>query len=249
VLDGNRLLHGGAPSLPKAYTDAIDGLLIGPCAGSCGTAAYRGKQVIVEDIATDPLWADYRAAALPHSLRACWSTPIFSSQAKVIATFAMYCREPRSPSLRDQEIIEQITHLAGVAIERKLTQETLWRSESHLAEAQRLSHTGSWAVRPGVPKPLYWSDEMFRIWGFDPEQGLPDNEAARQRIHPEDRQAIEQAEMAHAGTLKVDTSIENRIILPDGTIKYVHRTCHPVFDGIGNVIEYVGTNVDVTARK
>jgi GAF domain-containing protein len=79
LLDGNQLRHGGAPSLPKAYTDAIDGAVIGPCAGSCGTAAYQARQVIVEDIACDPLWADYGALALPHALRACWSTPVFSS--------------------------------------------------------------------------------------------------------------------------------------------------------------------------
>jgi len=78
LLDGDRLRHGGAPSLPKAYTDAINGAVIGPSAGSCGTAAYRGEPVIVEDIATDPLWADYRDLALPHSLCACWSTPVFS---------------------------------------------------------------------------------------------------------------------------------------------------------------------------
>src|ERR1700689_2652939 len=122
LLDGDRLWHGAAPSLPKAYTDAINGAVIGPSAGSCGTAAYRGESVIVEDIASDPLWSDYRDLALPHSLRACWSTPVFSSQGKVIGTFAMYYREPRSPSPRDQETIEQITYLAGVAIERKLTQ-------------------------------------------------------------------------------------------------------------------------------
>src|ERR1700731_2543249 len=167
LVDGNRLRHGGAPSLPKAYTNAIDGLVIGPSVGSCGTAAYRGEQVIVEDIATDPLWADYREAALPHSLRACWSTPVFSSQGKVIATFAMYYREPRSPSPRDQETIEQITYLAGVAIERKLTQEGLRRSEAYLAEAQRMTHTGSWAwnVRTDA---LFWSEELLRIYDYDP---------------------------------------------------------------------------------
>ena len=143
LLDRNRLRHGGAPSLPRDYTNAIDGIVIGPCAGSCGTAAYSGRQVIVEDIATDPLWADYRDVALPHNLRACWSTPIFSSQGKIMATFAMYYREPRSPSPSDQQVIEQITHLAGIAIERKLTQEKLTRSERNLAEAQRLTHTGS----------------------------------------------------------------------------------------------------------
>jgi PAS domain S-box-containing protein len=131
LLDGDRLRHGGAPSLPKAYTDALAGALIGPSAGSCGTAAYRREQVIVEDIATDPLWAAYRDLALPHSLRACWSTPVFSSQGKVIATFAMYYREPRRPGTRDQEIIEQITHLAGVAIERKLAQDALRRRGHH----------------------------------------------------------------------------------------------------------------------
>jgi PAS domain S-box-containing protein len=75
LLEGDCLRHGGAPSLPKAYTGAINGIVIGPAAGSCGTAAYRGEPVVVEDIATDPLWADYRDLALPHSLRACWSTP------------------------------------------------------------------------------------------------------------------------------------------------------------------------------
>jgi signal transduction histidine kinase len=129
LVDGNRLRHGGAPSLPKAYTDAIDGGVIGPCAGSCGTAAYRGQQVIVEDIATDPLWADYRDAALLHSLRACWSTPVFSSEGKVIATFAMYYREPGCPSLRHQQIFEQITVLAGIAIARKRAEEALRASE------------------------------------------------------------------------------------------------------------------------
>ena len=132
LVEGERLRHGGAPSLPKAYTDAIDGVVIGPCVGSCGTAAYTRKQVIVEDIGTDPLWADYREAALPHGLRACWSMPIFSFDGKVIATFAMYYREPRSPSQRDQEIIEQITHLAGVAIQRKLGEEKLRSSEEAL---------------------------------------------------------------------------------------------------------------------
>src|SRR5204863_7216552 len=85
--NGKQLRHGGAPNLPKAYTEAIDGSFIGPSVGSCGTAAYRAEQIIVSDIATDPLWADFRDLALAHSLRACWSTPIFSAEAKVIGTF------------------------------------------------------------------------------------------------------------------------------------------------------------------
>jgi len=190
LVEGGRLLHGGAPSLPKEYIEAIDGVAIGPEVGSCGTAAYLRKQVIVEDIATDRLWTEYRAAALPHSLRACWSTPIFSSAGKVIGTFAMYYREPRRPSERDQKIIEQITHLAGVAIERKMTFEQLQRSEAYLAEAQRLAHTGSWAWNPLIEHCFYWSAEMFRIYALDPQQGLPTSETFWQRIHPEDRESM-----------------------------------------------------------
>ena len=152
VMDPNRrqLRHGAAPNLPKAYNDAIDGLVIGNSVGSCGTAAHRAEQVIVSDIANDPLWADFRELALAHSLRACWSTPIFSSEGRVIGTFAMYYREPHSPTPPEQDTIRHITHLAGVAIERKLAESARRQSEAYLAEAQRLSHTGSWAWAPAT---------------------------------------------------------------------------------------------------
>src|SRR6266480_2156399 len=171
--NGKQLRHGGAPNLPKAYTEAIDGAFIGPSVGSCGTAAYRAEQVIASDIATDPLWADFRDLALTHSLRACWSTPIFSSEGKVIGSFAMYYREPRRPSPREQDTIKHITHLAGVAIQRKLAETARRESEAYLAEAQRLSHTGSWAWTPATGEIRYWSEETYRVLGFDPEAGPP----------------------------------------------------------------------------
>ena len=123
--DGQRLRHGAAPSLPASYTEAIDGSAVGPSAGSCGTAAYRRGPVIVSDIATDPLWADYRHLALPHGLQACWSTPIFSSEGGVLGTFAIYAREPRTPSPQQQTLLTQITHLTAVAIERQRTEAAL----------------------------------------------------------------------------------------------------------------------------
>jgi len=250
LLDGNRLRHGGAPSLPKAYTDAIDGAVIGPSAGSCGTAAYRGEQAIVEDIATDPLWTDYRDLALPHSLRACWSTPVFSSQGKVMATFAMYYREPRSPSPRDQETIEQITYLAGVAIERKLTQDALRRGEAYLAEAQRLTHTGSWAYKAGG-REGYWSEETFRIFQYD-RTTTPTVELILQRVHREDaafvRQTIERASQDGK-----DFDFEHRLRMPDGSVKYLRVVGRPSVgrpskDESGS-LELVGAVVDVSDRK
>jgi PAS domain S-box-containing protein len=248
LVEGNCLRHGGAPSLPKDYTDAIDGVAIGPSVGSCGTAAFRGEQVIVENIATDPLWAEYRELALPRSLRACWSTPVFSSEGKVIATFAMYYREPRSPSPRDQEIIEQITHLAGVAIERKQTQEALQRSEAYLAESQTLTHTGSWVWDVATKEALYLSEEWYRIYGLDPAGNGRAWDQRLQRIHPEDRNKWEAA-LNRAISEKSHYEIEYRLLLPDGVIKYLHVVGHPIVNQLGDVVRFMGSVTDISERK
>jgi PAS domain S-box-containing protein len=248
LLDGDRLRHGGAPSLPKAYADAINGMVVGPSAGSCGTAAYSGEAVIVADIASDPLWANYRDLALSHSLCACWSTPVFSSQGKVLATFAMYFREPRRPSQRDQEIIDQITHLAGVAVQQKLAQEKLQRSEAYLAEAQKLTHTGGWVWDARSQELLYCSDEMFRIYGLDARASLPARENFRQRIHPEDRDWVRER-FEKVLREKKDGFAEYRVLLPDGTVRYINASGHPVLDEDGELLQFVGTAVDVTERK
>jgi diguanylate cyclase (GGDEF)-like protein/PAS domain S-box-containing protein len=134
LLDEQGRLHCvAAPSLPPEYNAAIDGVQAGPTAGSCGTAAWRGELVIVSDIATDPLWADYRGAALPHGLRACWSIPIKSPAGKVLGTFAAYYREPREPSPAHLELLETARHIAGIAIERSRSQEA---TEKHRSELQ-----------------------------------------------------------------------------------------------------------------
>ena len=117
--DGKHLRHGAAPSLPPDYVAAIDGAEIGACAGSCGTAAYMGAAVFVSDIATDPLWADYREIALPHGLRACWSIPILTRGRQVLGTFAMYHREPREPTIRDLMLVDLITQTAALVIDRE----------------------------------------------------------------------------------------------------------------------------------
>jgi PAS domain S-box-containing protein len=144
LLDANArcLRRGAAPSLPIPYTQAIDGLAIGPSTGSCGTAAYRAEPVIVSDIATDPLWADYRHLALAHGLRACWSTPILSSDRTVLGTFAIYYREPRSPAPLDHNLIEQITHLASIAIERERAEERLRQAQADLERVSRVTTMG-----------------------------------------------------------------------------------------------------------
>ena len=116
--EGKRLLHGAAPNLPAAYNEAIHGVEIGPGVGSCGTAAYLGHPVYVTDIASDPLWKDFRDLALSHGLRACWSTPIEGSERRVLGTFALYHRAPRSPTPDELDAINMIMRAAAAAIER-----------------------------------------------------------------------------------------------------------------------------------
>ena len=116
--DRQHLERGIAPSLPDAYNEAIDGIPIGEGAGSCGTAAYRREPVIVTDIQQDPLWADFRELAEAHGLRSCWSTPILASGGQLVGTFAIYHREPCTPSDPAQEVVELLARTAAVAIER-----------------------------------------------------------------------------------------------------------------------------------
>jgi PAS domain S-box-containing protein len=117
--DGLRLRHGAAPSLPESYNRAIDGLAIGPAVGSCGTAAHRREPVMVSDITTDPLWADFRDLALQHGLRACWSTPILARNDELLGTYAIYYREPRTPSAQALQAIGVLSQTAAIAIEAK----------------------------------------------------------------------------------------------------------------------------------
>jgi PAS domain S-box-containing protein len=128
---GKRLFNGSSPHLPKGYVKAIDGFAIGPRVGSCGTAAYSKKLIIVEDIASDPLWADYKKTPLSYGLKACWSAPILSSKGQCLGTFALYYNETRTPTEWELDLIKNSAHLASFAIERH-------RDETALKEANDL---------------------------------------------------------------------------------------------------------------
>jgi signal transduction histidine kinase len=130
--DGTTMRHGAAPSLPVDYLRAIDGQSIGPRVGSCGTAMYLGQRVIVTDILTDVLWADYRDLACRFNLRACWSMPIFSPERKVLGSFAMYYSEPREPRQDELRLIETAADIARIAIEQRRAYDALRHSEARV---------------------------------------------------------------------------------------------------------------------
>ncbi len=130
---GTQTLHSGAsPSLPVEYLQALEGAKVGPREGSCGAAVATGSVVVVEDIATHPNWASYKHLALPHGLRACWSTPITSPQREVLGSFAMYYRECRRPTEREVASVTDAARLAALAIVRDRAEKTLRESEERL---------------------------------------------------------------------------------------------------------------------
>ncbi|MEO6155961.1 MAG: EAL domain-containing protein, partial [Thermomonas sp.] len=149
LLRDGRLWTGAAPHLPKAYSDQLEGLPIGPAVGSCGTACFSGLTVITEDIATDPLWDGYRQLALPHGLRACWSMPIPPSTSgdPVLGSFAVYRDHPSRPSTRELEFMGMAAQLAAVAIEHRLLNDQL----SHQAQHDALT---------GLPNRLLFQDRL-----------------------------------------------------------------------------------------
>ena len=167
----------------------------------------------------------------------------------------LMCEQRRTAEELDQRVTQRTKELTIVNeelrkenIERRQAEEALRRSEAYLADAQRLSHTGSWAINSLSKTAVYWSEENFRIWGFDPQQGPPDIEAILQRIHPEDRDRVRQyAEKAVRD--RTDYACEFRILLPGGEVRHIQALGHHVFSATGDPVEVAGTHVNVTERK
>jgi len=186
--DGITLRHCAAPSLPHKYNEAIDGVKIGPSVGSCGTAAYLKRQVIVSDIASDPLWANYKELALPHNLRACWSTPIMSSEGIVLGTFAIYYREPRNPESHHLDLIQSATHLAVLAIEHDRARFELSAAEARYQSLVERLPAITYIAELGTNGPWHYvSPQIESILGFKPGEWLSNPNNWIEHVHPEDR--------------------------------------------------------------
>ena len=157
-------------------------------------------------------------------------------------------RKPRSPSPREQDTIKHVTHLAGIAIQRKLAETARRESEAYLAEAQRLSHTGSWAWAPATGEIRYWSEETYRVLGFDPDAGPPRFETFFERLCPEDQVRVRDL-FENAIRDKTDFETDYGVVRPGGAIRNIHAVGHPVCDEVGNLVEFVGTVIDITESK
>ena len=161
---------------------------------------------------------------------------------------AVPLRDDRGNILKWYEVLTDIEDRKRAEVALRDSEEALRRSEAWLTQAQRLSRTGSWVYNATATRYLYWSDESYRIWGFDPLQGMPSRENMWQRIHPDDRDRVWEKQQ-EALRQKRDLAAEFRIVLPDGTVKHLDATTHHVFSSLGALVETVSSHVDVTERK
>jgi PAS domain S-box-containing protein len=238
--DGIHLRHGAAPGLPDEYVRGIDGHAIGPLVGSCGTAAYRREMVVVEDIANDPLWVDFRDLALRHGLGSCWSTPIFGSSSQILGTFALYYREARAPRPEHLALIEAIARTAAIVIERKQIELALERSEERFRVAL-------------APAPIIVAEqdtELRYTWIYDPTS----------RFSGRDALGRSDADLFPASVSAPLTRLKRRVIRTARGVRREVRTA--VADDVstydltvepivvdGAVVGITSVAVDVTRRK
>lgn len=248
LLDDTRhhVIPLAGPSLPASFSAAINGQQIGPDAGSCGTAAYLGTEVIAEDITTDPRWVRFRELAAAHDLRACWSTPIFDRDGLVLGTFALYFREPRTPTAVHRRIIGLITDLAALAITRDRDLRTLRESEQEFrgifdqaafgvavlsSNGQYLQVNQRFAEIAGVTSEAMLGGQLGQLAG--PSEAAADFASLQALVR---------------GKLDIHRG-EHQFRQPDGSIRWTSITATAV-KGSGDSVERVVVVVeDITASR
>lgn len=265
---GRRLLHGAAPHLPHAYNEAIHGIEIGPEVGSCGTAAFTSREVVVSDIATHPYWAPFKDLAMGHGLRACWSTPIWSPKGDVLGTFAIYYGRPCEPEADARNLVQMLSRTAALVIERtrlhqQLIDEMAGHEETlarlHTTEKEKLaaearfrlvlesSEIGFWYC--DLPfATLDWDSKVKAHFWFPPHASVTIDDFYA-RLHPEDRErtrlAIEEATQRGQAY-----DIDYRTVDPvTRQVKWIRAVGRSTYDASGRAISFDGITIDFTDRK
>jgi formate hydrogenlyase transcriptional activator len=250
--DGMHLRPAAGPRLPKGWLEAITPLKIGPCAGSCGTAASLKQRVIVSDVAADPLWADYRDLALSHGLRAVWSQPLLSKNQEILGTFCVSYAEPRTPNETDLRLIKGAGHIAVIAIEGERSQEALRsafeeirNSETRLRKIIDTIPTLAWCTLPDGTG-IFWNRRWYEYTGLSLEvvRGWGWQDA----IHPEDLKEITDKWLGFLAAGQPG-EVEGRLRRFDGVYRWFLFRAEPLRDESGNIVNWYGTDTDIDDLK
>ena len=244
---GTHLRHGAAPSLPPSYNASSDGLPIDPSSCPCATAVLQKQQVIVTDVASETRWSksQWRERALAHGLRACWSSPIVSSTGSILGTFALHSLQPRSPTPHHQQLIEQFTHFASIAIEHKAAEEELRQSEAYLSQLFELAPDGVVLTDLSQHRILRVNREFTRMFGYTAEEAVGRN--LRELIAPDE---LETVFAQNAASIASGRKVEMEVVRQrkNGTRLHVHFNAAPVKSGDGKNCAYLVYR-DITERK
>jgi formate hydrogenlyase transcriptional activator len=258
--NGERLWFGAGGRVPKEWAEFINPVTIGACVGSCGTAAFLKRRVIVSDIATDPLWANFRDVALRNGLRAAWSQPIISKDNEVLGTFCIYCPEPRAPNLSDIQLIEGAAHVVLVAIERDRSHaaltnalEEIRKSEAQLRQDERELRTITDAIANLVTvlatdgRILYVNKAMLDYTGLSIDEVMTSDFRAR-TFHPEDVERVRD-ERQEALSCGMPFENEQRVRRKDGEYRWFYIRYNPHRNEQGEIVRWYTTGTDIDERK
>ncbi|MDY6941577.1 MAG: EAL domain-containing protein [Pseudomonadota bacterium] len=243
--DGGYMIHGSAPYLPDEYNQVVDGTAVGPAVGSCGTAIFRRERVVVTDIRSDPLWADYQELAELARVRACWSTPVIAADGRVLASFAVYFREPKSPTADELALLDRLGHLVRIAIERVRSAEALQRSvtlyEATFEQAgvgiSHLSTDGRW---------LHSNQKMREITGFDDAELLAKH--IQEITHSDDTPALLDALATLARKPQTRYHAEIRCYKKTGETVWVNLALTPISSLDGQSAHYICVMEDISEQ-
>src|SRR5246500_847479 len=251
---GTRLEHGAAPSLPDSFVTSIVGRPLNADSGPCAMAAYLNEQVIAADLTTETRWAEYEwcPMALAHGMQACWSTPIRSAAGEVLGAFAIYYGEPRTPTQRDQALIEQFTHIASITVERERSQTLLARALSRLrqneGELRRMTDAipQTIVVLDPLGAPIYANQATLDYTGLAIEDVLAPG--FRERIfHPDDLERTGDERKA-ALVQGLPFEAEQRALAKDGQYRWFLIRYNPFKNEQGQVIRWYATGTDIDER-
>ena len=251
--EGRHIRHGAAPSLPEFYNRAIDGVAIGDGVGSCGTAAFRGERVVVEDIQNHPYWASYRDLARQAGLGACWSQPFKDRTGRVLGTFAIYHRQPTVPGTAEIGLIEDYASLACVAVERELTEAALQRSQALYKLIADNCRDTIWLLELPSRKFIYISPSVARMRGWTPDEVVSQpfsatmTPASLQRV---DRMLAERLQRLAAGDLSARfATLEIEQPCKDGSLISSEVAATIMLDEQGRPWRILGVTRDISERK
>jgi PAS domain S-box-containing protein len=249
-VSNDRLYNWSGPDMPVAFSDAIEGLAIGENVGSCGTAAFRKEKVVVTDIEHDSRWSGYQELALKEGLRACWSFPILDSRNQVMATFAIYYKRVKEPSVEEEQTLERVKNLLSIILENKLSVEAVKSSNQNYDLVALATNDAIWDWDVTSDSINRTGKGMKVLFGYDPEEAAAEKNFWINRIHRDDlARVLEKQAKVMENPYEVYWDDEYRFLRKNGEYAYVFDKGYIIRNEKGKAIRLIGATRDITDRK